>query len=127
DVAVAIGRLHRVAGNLQRVGVLVSDGGESDLLPALADREAAIVEITAGTRFGEADQRHVRDHCFAAVGEQAHESVDLGIGRGQPFWQGPRASAWRAPPSDRAQSRSGYGSTWSRWPQKRFEGECLTI
>ena len=48
DGAVAIGRLHRVAGDFQRIGVLVIRRGERDLVPALAGREAAVVEIAAG-------------------------------------------------------------------------------
>jgi hypothetical protein len=38
--------------------VLVVDGRESDLGPALADRKAAIVEKAPRSGFGEADQRH---------------------------------------------------------------------
>src|SRR5579872_3564556 len=47
-VAVAIGRLHRLAGYFERVGVFVAHAGECDLVPAFADREAGIVEIAAG-------------------------------------------------------------------------------
>ncbi len=50
DVAVAIGGLHLVAGNLQRVGMLVIDRGQRHLVPALAGREPAIVEMAAGCR-----------------------------------------------------------------------------
>ena len=41
DVAVAIDGLHRVAGNFQRIGVLVVTAGSADLVPALAGRKAA--------------------------------------------------------------------------------------
>src|SRR5579864_518086 len=47
-VAVAIGRLHRLAGYLERVGVFVAHPRECDLVPAFADRETRIVEIAAG-------------------------------------------------------------------------------
>ena len=58
DVAVAIGGLHRVAGDLQRIGVLVIGRGQRDLVPALAGRKAAVVEIAAGAGLREAEQRH---------------------------------------------------------------------
>ena len=38
--------------------MLVVDRRKCDLVPALADRKAAVVEIAAGAGFGEADQRH---------------------------------------------------------------------
>ena len=83
DVAVAVGRLHRVAGDFQRVGVFVGDRGEGDLFPAFADRETAVVEIAAGAGLGEADQRHIGNSHLAAVGDQVDEGVDLGAGGGQ--------------------------------------------
>ena len=58
DVAVAVGRLHGLAGDFQRVGMLVGYRGKCDLVPTLADRKAAIIEIAACAGFGEADQRH---------------------------------------------------------------------
>ncbi len=58
DVAVAIGRLHRLAGDFERISVLVVDGGKRDLVPAVAGRKAAVVEIAAGAGLGEAEQRH---------------------------------------------------------------------
>src|SRR5262249_48904472 len=39
DIAIAISRLHRVAGDFQRVGVFVAHRREGDFLPAFADRE----------------------------------------------------------------------------------------
>jgi hypothetical protein len=57
DIPVAVERLHTVAGDLERVGVLVVDLREADLVPALTDGKAAIVEEAAGSRLGEADQR----------------------------------------------------------------------
>ena len=38
--------------------MLVGDGREGDLVPALAGREAAIVEITAGAGLGKAQKRY---------------------------------------------------------------------
>ena len=51
--------------------------GKRDLVPALADREAAVVEIAAGAGFGEADQRHRlrRRRCDSV--DQRHEGLDL--------------------------------------------------
>ena len=60
-------------------GVLVGDGGKGDLFPAFADGEAAIVEKAAGTRLGEADQRHVVHRRLAAIGDQGHKGVELGV------------------------------------------------
>ena len=57
-VAVAIGRLHRLAGHFERIGVGVVDRRKGDLVPAGAGREAAVVEIAAGAGLGEAEQRH---------------------------------------------------------------------
>ena len=39
DVAVAVGGLHRIAVDLQRIGVLVACGGQRHLVPALAGKE----------------------------------------------------------------------------------------
>ena len=58
DVAVAIGRLHRLAGHFERIGVLVVDRRKCDFVPAVAGRKAAVVEIAAGAGLGEAEQRH---------------------------------------------------------------------
>src|SRR4051794_18559536 len=61
--------------------MLVVDRRKGDLVPALADREAAIVEIAAGPGLGEADQRDGLGGSAAAVGDQRDESVDRGAGR----------------------------------------------
>ncbi len=94
-----IGRLHRVAGNLQRIGVLVVDRGESDFVPALADRKAAVVEIAARAGFGEADQRHRLGDRARGLGNQRDEGLDAGAGRGQRFrdrlGRGPAGAAVR--------------------------------
>ena len=57
DIPVAVKRLHTVAGDLERIGVLVVDLGEADLVPALTDGKDAIIEEAAGSRLGETDQR----------------------------------------------------------------------
>jgi hypothetical protein len=56
DVAVAIKRLHAVAGDFERVGVLVVDPGKADLVPALTGGEAAIVEEAADAGLSQTDQ-----------------------------------------------------------------------
>src|SRR4029079_15144726 len=75
-----ISRFHRVARNLERVGMLVGDGRESDLVPALAHRKAAIVEEATGARLRKSDQRHILHGWLAAVGDQHNESVEFGAG-----------------------------------------------
>src|SRR3954468_3997850 len=55
DVAVAIRRQHGVAGNLQPVGMLVGDAGKRDLVPALAKRNALVIEISVSASLGEPD------------------------------------------------------------------------
>src|SRR5205823_13854764 len=47
DGAVPIGGLQRIAGNLERIGVLVVDGRERNLVAAIADRNPGIVEGAA--------------------------------------------------------------------------------
>jgi hypothetical protein len=47
DIPVSIKRLHAVAAHLQRIGVIVVDPREADLLPVLTHGEAAIVEEPA--------------------------------------------------------------------------------
>ena len=44
QIAVAKHRLHGIAADLQRIGVGIGDLGQAHLVPAAADREAAIVE-----------------------------------------------------------------------------------
>ena len=44
DIAVAVNRLHAVAGDFQGVGRRVPDAGKSDFVPTAADGEAAAVE-----------------------------------------------------------------------------------
>src|SRR6185312_13275139 len=78
DISVAISRLHRIAGDFQRVGVLVAYGGKGNLLPAFADRKTAIIEKAAGAGLCKADQRHVVHGRLAAVGDQCDEGVELG-------------------------------------------------
>src|SRR3954452_21224755 len=54
DVAITIDGPQLVSRYFQRIDMFVIDGGEADLIPALADREAAIVETTAATSLSEA-------------------------------------------------------------------------
>ncbi len=63
--------------------MLIGDRGQGGFFPALADGETAVVEISAGAGLGKTDQRHVVDRRFAAIGDQADEGVDLGVGRSQ--------------------------------------------
>ena len=79
-VALAVDRLHRRAGNLQRIGMCVIDRGQRDLVPALADRKPAIVEITARAGFGEPDQRHRLRHRPHAVVDQRNEGLEARAG-----------------------------------------------
>ena len=46
DIAVSISGQHRVAGDFERIGMLVVDGRKIDFLPALADRKSAVIEET---------------------------------------------------------------------------------
>src|ERR1051326_1796922 len=55
DVTVAIGRGHRIAGDFQRIGVIVADPRKAHRVPALAGRKAGIVEIAARAGLGEAE------------------------------------------------------------------------
>ena len=58
NVPVAVERLHGVAGDFERVGVLVVDAwGRRIWSQPSPDGEAAIVEEAAGAGLGEADQR----------------------------------------------------------------------
>ena len=82
DVAVAVSGLHRIAGDLQRIGVLVVGRRQRHLVPALAGRKTAVVEIAAAAGLREAEQRH-RLQAARAVADQLHEGVDRGIGRSQ--------------------------------------------
>src|SRR6185312_5281336 len=82
-VAGPVGRLHRFARDFQGIGLLVGDVGEFDLVPALADREARIVEMPAFAGLGETDHRHRRDRRLHAVGDQGDERVHLGAGGGE--------------------------------------------
>jgi hypothetical protein len=99
DVAVAVGGLHRVAGDFQGVGVLVVHRGEGDLLPALADRKAAVVEKSAGAGLCETDQRHAVHRRLAAVADQGHERVELSARRlkrlGDGFSRRPARTSFR--------------------------------
>src|SRR5207253_6389222 len=99
DGAVTIGRLHGVAGNLQRIGVLVINRGERNLVPALAGRKTAVIEIAAAAGLPEADQRDGARRHPAAVADELHEGVDRRIGRGKRFChrlgRGPALAAFR--------------------------------
>ena len=137
DVAVAKGRLHEIAGNLQRIGVFVVDRGKPNLVPA-ADRKATFVEkaIRAGLR--EAEDGH-RSHGPRAVADQPHEGVDRArpprvpsrpfrsrasapavrgvrldllkvVGSRPARWQAPRPRGLCAPPAGQALAKSGRGS-----------------
>src|SRR6185312_13872555 len=99
NVALAEQRLHRAARNLERIGVVVVDIWKHDFVPTAADREAAVVEISAGTRFGEADQGHGTLRLALFFREQRNEFVDRGAGRLQDFrdrfGRGPARTAFR--------------------------------
>src|SRR5580698_10381808 len=58
DVAVAIGRLHRLARDIESIGMLIADRGKRDFVPAFAGGKTAVVEIAAGASLGETEQRH---------------------------------------------------------------------
>ncbi len=79
DVAIAIGRLHRLAGDFKRIGMLVVDRGKRDLVPAFAGRKTAVVEITAGAGFGEAEQRHRRAPPCRPLGSISATKVSNGV------------------------------------------------
>ena len=57
--------------------MLVIDRRKGDLVPALADRKAAVVEIAAGARLGEADQRHRLGRTVRRFGDQRDELLDV--------------------------------------------------
>ena len=101
DIPVAVERLHTVAGDLERVGVLVVDLGEADLVPALTDGKAAIVEEAAGSRLGEADQRDGLGPAPRAArrgGDELGEVLEGGAGRlehlGDALGGGPAGAAF---------------------------------
>src|SRR5262249_28799379 len=75
---------HGVAGNLQRVGMLVVEGGKPDLIPALAGRKAGFVEMAGPRGLRNADQREALPGLRAsALLDQPHEGVEGGFGRDQ--------------------------------------------
>ena len=79
--------------------MFVGDRRKRDLVPALADRKAAVVEKSAGPGFRKADQRHrLRDRA-GAVADQRDEAFDRGRSRGQRlgdrFGRGPARAAVR--------------------------------
>src|SRR5439155_27318142 len=61
---------------------------------ALADREAAVVELTGAAGFREADPRHGLLVASTGAFDQLHEGVDAGPGRGERF--GDRFGRWPA-------------------------------
>src|SRR5262245_25008991 len=73
DGAVPVGWLHRTARYLERIGMLVVDCREWDLVPAFAHREACIVEVAAGTRLCETDQRHRLGRWSGVLVDKLHE------------------------------------------------------
>ena len=84
DVAVAIKRLHGIAGNLQRIGVLVHHIGKRDLLPAAADGKPRVVEKAAAASLRQSDQRNPLRPLRAAA-HQSHKFVQPGAGGLQNF------------------------------------------
>jgi len=54
---VAIGRLYRITGNLQRICMLVDDGRKRNFIPAVADGKTGIVEIARLAGLCQHDQR----------------------------------------------------------------------
>ena len=88
DIPVAVERLHTVAGDLERIGVLIVDLGEADLVPALTDGKAAIVEEAAGSRLGEADERDGLGSAPRAArrgSDELGEVLESGAGRFEHF------------------------------------------
>ena len=85
DIPVAIERLHTVAGHFQRIGVLVVNAGEADLIPAAAYGKAAVVEEAAGASLGQADERDgLRGFAQARARlEQVDEFIKRGAGGGE--------------------------------------------
>jgi hypothetical protein len=118
DVTGAVRRLHRVARNLQRIGMLVGDRREGDLVPAFAHRKAAVVEKSTGASLRKSNQRHVLHGELAAVGDQRHEDVELGAGRLQRF--GNRLCRWPPLPSFR---RDALGLVERRRVEAGFLGK----
>src|SRR5512139_1847511 len=57
NIPVAVERLHTVARHFERVGILVVDAWKADLVPALTQGEAAIVEETTGASLREPNER----------------------------------------------------------------------
>ena len=98
DVAVTIGRLHRIARHFERVGMLIIDRGKRDFVPAGAGRKSGVVEIAAGARFGETDQWH-RLGWAMRFRDQIDELIDRGVGRaerlGDRFRRRPAGAAFR--------------------------------
>src|SRR5689334_15712039 len=79
DVTVAIRRLHRIAGNFQRIGVFVGNGRKSDLFPAFADRKSAVIKKTADASLRKTNERDVTHRWFAAIGDQGNKRIEFRV------------------------------------------------
>jgi hypothetical protein len=80
--AIAIGRLHRMAGDFQCIRVFIFDGREGNLVPAVANRKTGSFEISGLARLGKPDHRdRLPGRGTAAVGDQSHEDIDRGACR----------------------------------------------
>ena len=79
-IAVAEHRFHGIAADFQGVGVRIGDFRQADLIPAAADRVAAVVEIAGAAGLGEADQRDPPWPCACtAFGDSARVPVTSAV------------------------------------------------
>ena len=88
-VAIAIERLHGLAGHLERIDGLVEMPGKRDFIPAMAGRKTGIVEETTPTGLGEPQEGNrnrpvaTRDHLWSAAlaFDERSEFVECGTCR----------------------------------------------
>ena len=115
-VAVAEHRFHRLAADLQRVGIGVGDFRQGHLIPAAADRIAAVVEDIRRRRPARSRSAGCAGRwpdCAAAgrqgagAGDQRGEGVECGAGRvqhlGQAFGARPSGAPVRHTPLGRVE------------------------
>ena len=79
--------------------MFVGDRGKGNLLPALAERETAVVKIAAGASLGETDHRHIVHRRLTAIGDQSDKGIELGGGRLQRFGDRNSVDGQRGRPS----------------------------
>src|SRR6478736_8369654 len=150
NVAIAVGRLQRIAGNFQRESVLFSCGGQRHLAPAFAGGIAVLVEMAGARRLRETQQRH-RMATSRSVADQLHEGIDRVAAGGERFCQrfgesqrsrpsgvmrldllkvvGSRPERRASPEGDspaRSASRSSAAQTWP-WVSTRGVFACLAM